>query len=313
MKKRWKYVLGMAAVLLLVLLVVWIKGGGGWNRLSGDAIAYITAREQLFSSWNDQIDFYGKVVDQHDRPVEGVKVLIEVTGWNRQFVEQLKTLGKSREQKEGKLVRYSDANGRFTVEKQDGDGLVIDEHSFHKDGYIEPIFHWYSSSRFSYGSFYHEDEKHHPDPDDPVVYHIWKRLPDQGPRGLIKRGVSNTRLFRANGNGRSYDLITGKKIAIDDPRAELILSARIMRDDKDPKEYDWILTLKMKKGGIQKAEDFHLFLAPKDGYQKKIVLKGKSAQSNKFQGGFYLHYKNLIYASIYFEEVIFPTRLWRLW
>ena len=55
MKKRWKYVLGMAAVLLLVLLVVWIKGGGGWNRLSGDAIAYITAREQLFSSWNDQL------------------------------------------------------------------------------------------------------------------------------------------------------------------------------------------------------------------------------------------------------------------
>ena len=85
----------MAAVLLLVLLVVWIKGGG-WSRLSGDAIAYITAREQLFSSWNDQIDFYGKVVDQHDRPVEGVKVLIEVTGWNRQFVEQLKTGKRTR-------------------------------------------------------------------------------------------------------------------------------------------------------------------------------------------------------------------------
>ena len=142
---------------------------------------------------------------------------------------------------------------------------------------------------------------------------MWKRLPiAERPKALIKlntiEGLGYS--FKTDGKQHAYDLITGEEIVVDDPRADLILSARIKRHAEGSEVYDLILTLKMKTGGIQKAEDPYLFLAPEDGYEQEIVWKKHydredRESNNRLQGGFYLHYKNLIYASIYFQEAEF--------
>ena len=277
MKKGWIYVgLGGLAILIIVPMVIFLNRDPQ-HRLGDSA---------------ETTKFYGKVIDQDQGPIEGVKIVVDITSWKRYF--------GTKRGKDKKFVRYSDANGRFTVENQK---LYLNKHSFYKDGYISSLLRWGPGGSFLYGHYHHEYGKHHPDPDNPVLFRMWKRLPDQGPRGLIKRDRGNPH-FEPDGNWYAYDLITDKMIAIDYPRADLILSARIERHAEGSEVYDLILTLKMKKGGIQKAEDPYLFLAPEDGYEQEIVWKKHydredRESNNRLQGGFYLHYKNLIYARIY--------------
>ena len=289
MRKRWRVLIGVLLLLLLAVGILWVYVRKRLDDESKAAAAILVA-------WNDKVAFYGKVVDQHDQPVQGVKVSIRLSGWNRGFLRGGRGLQNRME-----FIRHTDAKGRFGIENQDGTSLGIGRDSFHKEGYINPIHLPKGGGSFFYGGYYLEDEKHHPDPDQPVVYRMWKRSADP-PRRLIKRKSGYH--CKMNGKWHGRDLITWERLSLKDPRADLILSARIEEQGEDPDVYDWELTLEMLEGGIQATDDAHLFLAPKDGYEKKIVIKRRFPDCFRnnyyYQGGFYLRsYEGRVHASVY--------------
>ena len=304
MRKRWKYLVGGLTILVLALYVGMEirKRQGSWYTLNKEERQAVIDWHNEAISRNKALDFYGKFIDQHGQPVEGVKVIFKVQSMNRDLIKELKA-GRIITEDEGppgmggaffmfgkdiRLVRYSDANGLFSVEEQDGTSIdVIDEESFHKEEgyiYVDRV----------------DPDNDPPDSDQPVIFYMWKRSSDP-PSRLIERLESYK--FKADGNWHGYDPITGEKIADDDPRADLVLSARIEQQGDDPDVYDWQLTLKMSKGGIQRLASFpYHFLAPEDGYRKTIIWKGKSEDRRKYWGSFYLRsYEGRVYASVYIE------------
>ena len=309
MNKRWFYVSLIVNVSLLFCLLFWIWSrdpSDEWNlgREENDPdydrkahIERIITEAKELASSTDTVAFYGKFIDQHGDPVEGVKVYIKLEKDNDQVIEELNA-GKSVDYisftKETNIVRHSDEAGLLNV-KERGISLYIKNKesifSFHRDGYIGPI---------GAASSYESRSSDPPDSDQPVIFYMWKRSSDP-PSRLIKRRKSYS--FKPDGNWHGYDPITGDKIASDDPRADLILSARIEQQGEDPDVYDWQLTLKMSKGGIQRLASFpYRFLAPEDGYRKTIIRKGKSKDRRKYWGSFYLRsYEGRVYASVYIE------------
>ena len=283
MRKRWIYVgFGVSGLLLvLVAFLLWVNDSP-WKREEVRPL------------------IYGKVLDQHGDPVEGVKVMVTVSGnemifvgwpWERHNIRKYMFKDKDKEEE---IVRHSNEEGRFTIESDfDSSSIEFDEHSFHKDGYIGPI-----DARSGY-SFHYDDP---PDSSKPVIFHMWKRSADP-PKRLIKRRDDYS--FDATGKWFTGDLITGKDISIKHPQADLIVSSRVQVEDaEDPRSpYDWELTLEMSKGGIQRNTSYpYRFLAPEDGYQKTIVWKGKSKDRRKYWGSFYLRsYEGRVYASVYIE------------
>ena len=244
-----------------------------------------------------------RVVDQNDDPIEGVKVLVELSGWNQEFGKRKWFFFEKKGlQSDHELILHTDANGRFSVENQRGNRVRTPFEFFEKAGYLFPVVHFKQlTSKFHYGGYFHEDEKHHPDPDQPVLFWMWKRSLNP-PSRLIKRKSGYA--FKMDGKWYGRDMITEERLSLKDPRADLIFSAQIDQLGDDPSEYDWELTLEMLEGGIQATDDTHLFLAPKDGYEKKIVIKRRSPESYQnnydYRGGFYLRsYEGRVHASVY--------------
>ena len=276
MRKRWIYVgFGVSGLLLvLVAFLLWVNDSP-WKREEVRPL------------------IYGKVLDQHGDPVEGVKVMVTVSGnemifvgwpWERHNIRKYMFKDKDKEEE---IVRHSNEEGRFTIESDFGTSSDIGGHSFHKEGYIYV-------DRV-------DPDNDPPDSDQPVIFYMWKRSSDP-PSRLIKRRKSYS--FKPDGKWYANDLITGKDISIKHPRADLIVSARTEQQGDDPDVYDWQLTLKMSKGGIQRLASFpYRFLAPEDGYRKTpIVWKGKSEDRRKYWGSFYLRsYEGRVYASVYIE------------
>jgi len=81
-------------------------------------------------SANRKVNFYGKLVDQHGNPVEGVRLDLEILSYQNSFIDYLKT---GREQIVKKFSMTTDANGMFSVEKKEGTTFKIEKMT--KDGY----------------------------------------------------------------------------------------------------------------------------------------------------------------------------------
>lgn len=217
-------------------------------------------QQQIRASIGDNnvaIRFYGKVVDQDDKPLSEVKIRVHVRTW-------LSTGGRLSDFP--KLSATSSPNGIFEIDGANGDVLTID--ALEKDGYeAEP------GAMRGYG--YNTSEHFLPNPDKPVVLRMWKI----GAGGVV---VTGRKFFKVAPDGKIHfiDLVKGE--VADTSSAESDLSVWIKRPEQTGlgERYDWSFLVKAVDGGLREEPDRYtsMYLAPSDGYTNAFECKITGAE-----------------------------------
>ena len=123
------------------------------------------------SAFDTRIRLWGKVVDQHGNPVEGAMIKAIAT-----TLRMVKVENGYREYEI--LSAQSAADGTFMFDGAEGFSLTIRQLS--KDGYVLPSAYqagirWEGVRyRFRYKSIGDVQSVFHPNPEQPVVFHLWK-------------------------------------------------------------------------------------------------------------------------------------------
>lgn len=225
-----------------------------------DRIKKLTA---IASAVNVPIVFYGKVIDQNNQPVEGVRV---AAFYNRWSVSGLV------EQRPGRMTNYfsSDGKGQFEVKGIRGSSMTI---QLEKEGY-ELAPHSRMSFAFDPGAL----ERYVPDLANPVVYHMWKRL---GAAEL--EGLSFESMIPSDGQSIWIAEKSDKGSRAELPDAILKLTVnreRRMVTFADKSPYKWNFEIDMLGGGIQKTDDLFLYQAPETGYNPILTVLHEASDPN---------------------------------
>lgn len=216
------------------------------------ATARVTATRQRGESSNQPIRFYGKVIDQHDQPIPGVKVTLGV----RNFKEPMP--GVMGDDFDYPVVTTGD-DGRFSL--TDAKGSLLTIKSLEKLGYEA------STKTVNKSYWYWRDPSmvFHPNVDAPEIFRMWKQ---QGAETLVRKGISTQ--LRYDGTPTAIDLITGRAASQGDIRVMLIRNPqKIVYGQRN---YEWTLTVEAVDGGLLESKEEQMFLAPEEGYQSKIVI-----------------------------------------
>ncbi len=192
-----------------------------------------------FFEWKMPISFYGKVVDQNDQPLEGVKVIFQWTDMSAKGTSE-KTV-------------YSDMAGRFDLTGVSGKNLGVIQ--VYKDGYYR--MNKGVQVGFEYAAFF-EPTFHQPDSNNPVLFRL--RKAGEIPSELIVR--ESLIGLPANGAPQTIDLRTGSKVAAGDVRISVTRG-----EPNEAKRYDWSIQIEGANGsGLIESEDEFMFEAPEEGY-----------------------------------------------
>lgn len=200
--------------------------------------------------WKMPIEFYGKVIDQFDQPVDRAQVELNWTT----------VVGPTPDPKKN---IFTDANGRFEVTGIQGKRLWI---AVDKQGYL---FSTNSVSSFEYAAFY-QDNFYVPDPNNPVLFHLHKLM---GAEPMYQFEMNNEIAF--NGPPVVLDVARGKVAAIGDFAFSLRLDGR---SEKDP-DYTLLLQARNNAGFILTNERFP-FNAPENGYQTEMTIHQRATDTN---------------------------------
>jgi hypothetical protein len=146
----------------------------------------IVTRSDLLASLNHrQITFFGHVVDQFDAPVSGAEIHAQVT------YNTGDTSGVT------KRTLVTDSGGNFALVGVSGRTLDFN--------ILKPGYNFIAEQdAYDYTAIVPEHKRHHPDPNKPVVLHMWKL---QGGESLVEK----RKLTKVISDGRPYrfDLMTG--------------------------------------------------------------------------------------------------------
>jgi hypothetical protein len=211
---------------------------------------------------NASINFYGRVLDQYNNGVHGVRVEVGVSGYNESFVQEVLAGAKNNESKRTsveKLFVFTDESGFFSITNKRGQSLRVI--SLQKEGFIRPPYDE-GGDGYIYKNNY--GLKHRPNPQDPVVYLMWKR--EGLEEGIISYNFKK-KLDRA-GTPIAINLLEGKVVR-NFEEADILVSVKSdIPQEKRVRKYDWKLTLRAINGGLIETNDNFLFLAPDEGYQE---------------------------------------------
>ena len=192
---------------------------------------------------HNEIQFYGRAVDQFGEPVAAADVEGAV------LVNTGSRGGQMRRQ------TTTDAQGYFQFGGFKGQDLGI---TITKNGYE----YRRKSSSFSYSYFEADHKRHIPDPKNPVVFVLWKR---QGAEALVHYRKT-FREFPADGTPVGLDLATGRLVK---DRADVVIN--VIRTPLKMRAgeigYQWKTTITALSGGVIKAgEKDYYNAAPDSGY-----------------------------------------------
>lgn len=209
--------------------------------------------------WKTPIEFYGKVIDQEDKPVAGVVVNMDWTDMSPKGTSEAE--------------RTTNASGLFSISGIQGKNFGI--RSLVKDGYVP--FQKSNPHSFEYAGFW-EPSYHVPDKGKPVIFR------------LRKKGETAA-LAKASGK---IVLEFGKAATIPMPRemnSSTVLKVTVFENTASPRK--WNAALLVEGGGIVPTIEEFPFEAPEQGYQSSLELNQSSLRSpgwqDLFQGGqFYL-------------------------
>lgn len=192
---------------------------------------------------HNEIEFYGRAVDQFGEPVsaadvEGV-VLVNTGSRGGQMRRQTMT----------------DAQGYFQFGGFKGQDLGI---GINKEGYE----YRRRNSSFSYTYFEADHERHIPDSKNPVIFVLWKK---QGAEALVHYREVFWEI-PADGSPVGLDLATGKLVK-DRPDVVMSLVRDPLRMRAGEMGYRWKATITAPSGGVITAgEQDYYNEAPETGY-----------------------------------------------
>ncbi|MGS2717280.1 hypothetical protein ACVBE9_03845 [Eionea flava] len=229
-----------------------------------------------FQSGIEDIRFYGQLIDQHDKPVAGAVVSVDVGG-------RYLAAGSG----QGRVVTGQD--GRFSV-RGEGGSLSIGPikhpnldiyRKFAPDGDIEEGGAYFTS-------YQHTENgntllwTNHSDPSTPYIFKVWRKTSDNTAKKLYQ--VSNTLIsFDCSGGEYTLNLIKSRKIKRKVKGiGEGQLRVRYSCKDSDEHRYfdDWAVEIEAIEGGIQETQDLYLNVAPKEGYEPFYRLSMTKGESN---------------------------------
>ena len=212
-----------------------------------DTSTELTWREQdLLRQWKVPIEFFGKVVDENDQPVSGVRARFSWIDLSPAGTDEREVL--------------SDAQGLFSLMGVTGKKLNV---YLGKGGYYVP------KKEFGRAFEYAEPLApgyHRPNRDSPVVFRIRRK-------GTTEPLLAAQKLFGFKVDGTPFyiDLISGKKFAQSPPRWDL--AVRFNRSTLDVNhKFDWSVAFEVSEGGLLETNEEFMFLAPIDGYQHTIEI-----------------------------------------
>jgi hypothetical protein len=191
---------------------------------------------------NAPIEFYGRVVDQDDKPLEGVAVDFNVTA-----IPMIPVLWGPDERTKGSCV--TDQNGLFSVEGKRGVSLGVT--SLRKTGYRESGYYEQGHARYEpYGS-----QKHIPNRDKAVKFMLIRE-------DLPKAEEAYDKRLRLNWNAENTVVDFGQVIG------KLEFSAsRTGRDASDTmKKFEWEVKMRAIGFTLTKLESKNERMAPLAGY-----------------------------------------------
>ena len=210
---------------------------------------------------NVPVVFFGRVVDQDKAPLAGVKVRASVRSWHVIATPD----------GDATFARYeaiSGSDGSFQINGGRGNALTIE--ALEKDGY-EP------ESKALLGFGYTTSDPLRPDPNNPVVFRMWKA-------DTKAQLITGNKRFSLVPDGRTYmiDLLTGA--ISESATAEGDLRVSIRRPEKAAwgQRYDWTLDVQVINGGLVEETDGSsgMFRAPEEGYAREWRLDAKAADES---------------------------------
>lgn len=207
---------------------------------------------------NVPISFYGRVIDQDQNPLPGVRVVVSLRQWTYISGPGLNT-------RHPKTELITDVAGRFEFSNGGGDSLSIE--ALEKEGY-EPE----PKALRSFG--YTTSDPLRPDPNNPIVFHMWKAE-------TKAQLVTGSKRFSLVPDGRTYtiDLLAGAITESVDAEGDLRVSLRRPETAAWGQRYDWTLDVQAINGGLVEETNgiSAMFRAPEDGYASKWRLDAKAA------------------------------------
>lgn len=199
--------------------------------------------EVAIEAHNVSVNFWGKVVDQDDAPLSGVRVVMHIREAAYSPGIGLQTLYPKKE-------TQTDSAGLFQWIGEKGDVLSVEK--LEKDGYdLEP------SAARNFG--YNTAQRFVSSPNMPVVFKMWRT-------NIHEQLIAADRKFQIVPDGRPYfvNLTDGSISETDSGDLKIWVLEKSLINGM----YDWSCEIDAVNGGLLEETDTHssMFYAPVDGY-----------------------------------------------
>lgn len=221
-------------------------------------------RRETVKAWEQsrekEIEFWGKVIDQHNEPVVGVAVTATIT------THQIPPLG-FKPQPTTIYSANTDGGGVFYIKGRSGRGFTIE--TMKKEGYVlPPALQSRTANLFWYNYDLLDPKCFKADSTSPVVFHMWKI---EQPEKLIK----GEGFYGIIPDGGSYtvDLLTQKHArgeTLGDFRVKIARPGNVKWGARG---YDWSCEIEAVGGGLIATQDEFMYRAPEVGYLPHYDLK----------------------------------------
>ena len=202
---------------------------------------------------NSKIVFYGQVLDRNDEPVAGATVKFSMLG-AKEFSQVWEGAGN---------YRYvdTDQNGRFEIR---GKGGTLYASAYH-DGYYRTAE---SGDSFTYGMPSGREPAR--DPANPAILRLHKKGQAEP---LIFAPGRFKKMFdlRGDKNPAVIDLQTVNRVRKGGTWSNRQMVLRYLQND-DSEKREWTMEVSLKEGGVIERIGRFDFMAPQQGYQKRIVI-----------------------------------------
>ena len=206
---------------------------------------------QLRTPENVPVSFYGEVVDQEGRPVVGADVTFDLIT-SHMAEDSTETTP---------MTLHTDQDGTFALTGVTAYG--IDRISVRKAGY-------YLSLKASRGFVFGHKVEYKPNPNDPVIFKMWKQ---RGKEPLV--GSSWHGKVAGDGTTNRFDMLHGRRSS--DGGLEIVCT-RTPSVPQPPGNghFDYKFEIAVVGGSIQPTGDEFTYLAPESDYAPSFTVEQKA-------------------------------------
>jgi hypothetical protein len=219
----------------------------------------VVSNAQLRNPVNILLNFYGKVVDQEGKPVVGAKVNLEA---------QANYFDENRSEQKP-FTFQTDKNGDFNL--IGAYGAIVTVSSIEKDGFelSKKVDRHYS---------YTLPADFHPDPQNPVIFKMWKQ---RGKEPLV--GSAWHGKVACDGTPVDFDLYHGWRNT--EGSLQITCTRTPLNFEMTSRQpFDYKVEIAVSGGGIQPTGDEFTYLAPEGGYSPSVTIERKAGDP-KWGGG----------------------------